>query len=293
MFSISQTSNGFHCIEWSSTEDGPLIVNHKLITEKFNVKDQNTLSRIVSLFHPKLRQETKSMSISLHHDNYLISEIKYDKELGFNYFLSWYKSKILNKSFIEKYDQYYYPLLGQNSYLVLSINKKIKQNLLLSSENLGYNLLYLTMDIFSVATGLKQFYKFRDGKDFLIWKVGKNNIHYILLCNSNGLKCYAKFKKSTKRLDAILKFGAKKYVDSIYAFLNATLFNKKNSRNMKSVFIYQTSTNSNKIKKIILNNSTIEVIDFLKVFNVQANNTNLYKYMPYIENGMSFRGIDV
>ena len=149
------------------------------------------------------------------------------------------------------------------------------------------------MDIFSVATGLKQFYKFRDGKDFLIWKVGKNNIHYILLCNSNGLKCYAKFKKSTKRLDAILKFGAKKYVDSIYAFLNATLFNKKNSRNMKSVFIYQTSTNSNKIKKIILNNSTIEVIDFLKVFNVQANNTNLYKYMPYIENGMSFRGIDV
>ena len=65
MFSISQTSNGFHCIEWSSTEDGPLIVNHKLITEKFNVKDQNTLSRIVSLFHPKLRQETKSISRKL------------------------------------------------------------------------------------------------------------------------------------------------------------------------------------------------------------------------------------
>ena len=48
MLSISQTSTGFYCIEWSPTEEGPKILKSKFIKTSQKIDDKNLLKNIIS-----------------------------------------------------------------------------------------------------------------------------------------------------------------------------------------------------------------------------------------------------
>ena len=74
MLSISQTSRGFFCIEWISTEKGPRIINSEYLNFNLNFKDENDLFNLFESF--KSKSKSKSLSIVLNSDQFLISKIK-------------------------------------------------------------------------------------------------------------------------------------------------------------------------------------------------------------------------
>ena len=180
MLAISQTSSGYYCLEWSSTETGPRIVNCKHISLSEDLESDGALSKLLGLIIPIQKEETQSISITLNNNNYLISQLEYDSKIGAEKFINWYENKILSKDFLDSYDLYYYKLYKQNTFLTLSIRKKIKHQLIDCTYSNGYNLLYLSADIFSAAVLVSQFNKFNEKDDYYVWKVGKNNYHYII-----------------------------------------------------------------------------------------------------------------
>ena len=63
--------------------------------------------------------------------------------------------------------------------MVIYINKQLKKNILDSCLKYGYKLLNLSVDIFSSYHSATQIFQASKLENFLIWKVGNNNYHYI------------------------------------------------------------------------------------------------------------------
>ena len=61
MLSISKTTVGFYCIEWSATEEGPKIIKSDFIKTNQNINDKNVLKNIIQSFKPILKKESKSL----------------------------------------------------------------------------------------------------------------------------------------------------------------------------------------------------------------------------------------
>ena len=70
-----------------------------------------------------------------------------------------------------------------------------------------------------------------------------------------------------------------------------SLLNKK-YESIDSTFVYQTKRDNRYIKNITDDNKlNITLIDITGIFNSSKNNK--YLCLPYVENGISLRGIDV
>ena len=177
MLSISQTTSGFYCIEWTPTENGPKIIKSKHLKIYNSIYKKGVLEEIISHLNPLQGKNSKSLSITLNIDEFLISEIKRDKNIIDKDYINWYETNIINQDYKKVYDLFYFPLIDEMSYFTLSIKKEIKNNLVSCSSDLGYSLRYLSVDIFSSATLLKLL---KNIDSFLIWKIGKNNFHYLL-----------------------------------------------------------------------------------------------------------------
>ena len=127
MLSISQTSRGFFCIEWISTEKGPKIINSEYLNFNFSFKDENDLSNLLESF--KTKSKSKSLSIVLNSDQFLISKIEVLKSERKNKeIINWYENNVLGDQFCKDYLNYYFPIFSDESYyymgLFLSKNKK-------------------------------------------------------------------------------------------------------------------------------------------------------------------------
>ena len=81
MLSISQTTSGFYCIEWSPTEDGPKIIKHKHISINKSIEEEGVLKQIILFFEPTLHTDSTSLSITLNINKFLISQIKCDANI--------------------------------------------------------------------------------------------------------------------------------------------------------------------------------------------------------------------
>ena len=290
MLSISQTTNGFYCIEWSPTENGPKIIKHKHISINKSIEEEGVLKKIISFFKPTLHTDSTSLSITLNIDKFLISQIKCGENINNKDYIRWYEKNILNDDFKKKYDMYYFPLAKGFSFLNLSINKDIKHKLFNLSSELGYNLMYLSVDIFSSATLLKQI---SNNNNFLIWKIGKNNYHYLLNIVNGKICSYAKYKKQGDNLTDRIKIGDNKTLDELSKFLYSILIKNKDSKIFNNVYTYQTNNNNTLIKKISsMKDSNIKLFDISKIF-VKEINLSSIKCSKYVENGISFRGLDV
>ena len=67
--------------------------------------------------------------------------------------------------------------------------------------------------------------------------------------------------------------------------------NKKPTLN--NIFIYQTNNNDKLIKNILSNNfSNVQLFDIVKLFD-STSSVKSIKSSKFVENGVSFRGLDV
>ena len=160
----------------------------------------------------------------------------------------------------------------------------MKKKLIKFSSDIGYNLIYLSVDIFSVSTLVKQLYNI---KDFLIWKIGRNNYHYLLYIKNNEVSSYFKFKRSSDDFRNVISIGNDTDISLMHNFLSETLIKNKKFSKINSIYVYQTHNNENLIKKIISNReNNIILIDICNIFaniNLTPINTNI-KATPYFKN---------
>ena len=290
MLTISETSNGYFCFEWLITEDGPKIVNFNYLNVKSSLNNPNTLKKIIKFLSPNLKTEPKSLSISLNSNNYNISQHEYDSSIGLKKSISWYEKTILHPDFYNSYDFYYHSMFQKNCLLVLSISKNIKKNLIDAASELGYKLVYLSADVFSVHTCVNQIYKIDKKSSYVIWKISKSNYHY-LLHYKNGLLCsYLKVKKNKQNIKICLNIGDENSLNNLVKLLFSTLVSKKNDNIFDNIYIYQTKSNKNTLNEVLSINENIKIIDLT---HVAMNESNPFKILQFSENGISFKGLDV
>jgi len=290
LLSISQTTSGFYCIEWTPTENGPRIVNSKYLKIYNSIENKGVLEEITSHFSPIKGKDSKSLSITLNIDKFFISEIKRDKNMIDQDYIKWYEENIINEDYKKMYDLFYFPLVDKLSYIAISISKSIKNDLIRGSSKLGYNLRYLSIDIFSSATLLKSI---NNIDNFLIWKIGKNNNHYLLNIIDSKISAYCKFKKQSNTIVEIIKIGDNHIVSEMHNLLTSLLINNNKNTSFSKIFIYQTSNSEKNIKSIL--SSEIENIELFNIVNLFDSKAIFQpiKSSKYVENGISFRGIDV
>ena len=294
MLSIAQSENGYHCFEWTPTEKGPKVINFKFFKEN-NCTSINDFEKVISSHQSQLKDQSNSLSVILNIQNVNISSIKMDPDDKLSNIIKWYQDKILNKEFLKQHEMFYYPLNpGYKSIhiLILSIRKKIKSNITTLSKNKGYDLMYLSVDIFSAAILVKQVYKIKANQNMLVWKIEKNKTHCFVFYENDNLSSFLKFKLLKKTFKIITSIGSRKSIELLTNFISHTLINNKKYESIDSTFVYQTKKDNRYIKKITDGNKlNITLIDITGIFNSSKNNK--YLCLPYVENGISLRGIDV
>ena len=278
-------------MEWSSTEDGPKIVNliHLQSNKVFN--DSGFISNIVNNFNFTIKNQSNSLSLTLDSDNILISSLNIDSK-NISKSIRWYESEILGSEFCNNYYNYYYPMLSNDDCLLISLSKVFKDNIVKSSLKNNLNLIYLSVDIFSASTLVKQLYIKDSQEDYVIWKICNNNRHTLAVYNGDHIKLYVKLKKKNNEYVKDFHAGNKHDLAMIVDLLNQTLIQQSSNINMKNIFIYQIKENKDTLKRLIsLDCDNLKVID-LNILIPQKKN-NFFKSIPYSENGIAFKGLDL
>ena len=157
---------------------------------------------------------------------------------------------------------------------------------------MGFNLVYLSVGIFSAAALAKQLYKKETKKEHLIWKICKNNHHFLVYYNNDKIKSFIKFKSNVKEIIPEVSIGSEKNLEKIKSIICNILLKNNINDKIENIFIYQTKENNDLIKKILKSNpNNINVLDFSKL--IESNNKDTLKYISYAENGICFKGLDL
>ena len=294
MFSISQTSRGFFCLEWSSTEDGPKIISLDHIKIKNNFLEKSTLKKIITNYNLSIKDESNSLAVTINIDNVLISSVDTFQDKENDKIISWYESNIMGKDFCDNYYNYYYPMScsDKSRFLIVSLPKKIKNNIIDSSNQLGFNIIYLSIDIFSAAVLVQHIYRSVISDKYIIWKICENNSHIIILYNKNKIKAFVRVKKRSKIFVSDYSIGSKSDIDMIINCVNDILIKKSYYDMIENIFIYQTKRDLKVIKDVMnLNHKNLKILNFNKL--IKDNTKNTLKYIYYVENGISFKGLDL
>ena len=292
MLSISQSSNYYYCLEWLPTELGVEVVKFKKIKTSLNIDDENLIEYIIDNFNPTTKADSNSLSISLDINNVQISCIKIEPKIALNEYVAWYEKNILDIYILEKFDIYYYPI-SNNNLLIVYINKIIRRRLIQSSQNLEYNLIDLSISAFSANITLKQIIKVNDLKNYMIWKIEKNNLHHLSYYEGEEFLHMMTIKHSKEKINILHSAGDSNYQNNMINYIESVLINFKEENELfEKVFIYQNINETKKIKKLVDSNKNIELID---ISNFITNNKvkTSYKFLSYVENGSSLKGIDV
>ena len=294
MFSISQTSRGFFCLEWLSTENGPQIITTKHLKINNDFTDKSLLKNIVSKYESSINNESNSLSVIVSSDNVLISSIDTCSDEENIKMIKWYESNLMGTDFHDKYHNYYYPMKSNknNKFLIVSFPKNIKNNIMKSAIDLKLNLIYLSVDIFSAAVFVQHQYQKDIKCQYVLWKINKNNKHTIILYNEKLIYAYVVIKKYAEKCKQVIGIGNNTYIEDLTKLANNILVDKFYDGNIKNIFIYQTKESNEDLKNILnLGISSIEVLSLNKLIKNQSKN-NL-KYINYIENGICFKGLDL
>ena len=294
MFSISQTSRGFFCLEWLSTENGPQIITTKYLKINSDFIDKSLLENIVSKYAFSTNNESDSLSVIVNSDNVLISSIDALEGVESRKMIKWYESNLMGTDLCDKYHTYYYPMKANrnNKFLIVSFPKNIKNNIIKSANDLNLNLLYLSVDIFSAAVFVQHLYQKDIKHKYVLWKINRNNKHTIVLYKEKLIYAYVVIKKYAKKYKKITEIGDNSYVDELEDLANTILVNKSNQVDLKNIFIYQTKESMATLNEILnLKNTSIKVLSLYNL--VKDGSKNNFKYINYIENGICFKGLDL
>tara|TARA_B110000495_G_C22977010_1_gene573981 strand:+ start:448 stop:1293 length:846 start_codon:yes stop_codon:yes gene_type:complete len=279
------------CLEWSSTENGPKIVNLSHLKSIKSFNNEEIISNIVSNFHFTIKNQSNSFSVTLDSESVLISSLNIDSK-NINKSINWYENEVFGLDFLSNYYNYYYPLICNKECLLISIPKLHKDNIINSASNNNLHLIYLSIDIFSTSTLVKQLYIKNSQKDYIIWKICNNNSHTLVVYNNDSIILYIKLKKKENEFFIDFHVGSEDYSNKIVSLLNTILIHKSNNVDMENIFIYQTKENKDTLKYIIdLKIDSIKIIDINLL--IPQKSKDFYKFMPYLENGISFKGLDL
>ena len=279
-------------MEWSPTENGPKVINLNCIKIRTDFSNKKTLNNIITNINSNFKNQSNSLSVTINNDDVLISSIKINLLENNQKIIYWYESKVMGESFCDNYYNYYFPMESNNDCLLISLPKKIKDNILNSSKELGFNLVYLSVGIFSAAALAKQLYKEETKKEYLIWKICKNNHHLLVYYNNDKIKSFIKFKSNVKKIIPEVSIGSEEDLGKIKSIICNILLKNNINNKIENIFIYQTKENNDLIKKILKSNpNNINVLDFSKL--IESNNKDTLKYISYAENGICFKGLDL
>ena len=235
MLSIAQSDNAYYCFEWIPTENGPRVVNYKSIKENFSYR-KNNFDKVISKLKPKIRDISDSLSIVVNINNVKISSFIIDDIENSNQAIAWYEENILDKNYLKKFEVFYYPInSNENSQLLLvvSFKKILKKEIGLLASKFSYNLLYLSVDIFSAYITAQQLYKIPLNQDALIWKIDKNNLHYLTYYENNNLSSFVSCRISKKSYKFYHKIGTKRTINILENFINKVIIGRKNSKDQE------------------------------------------------------------
>ena len=294
MLSIAQTDNGYYCFKWLPTEKGPRIDEYSLIKDN-NCCLNNNFEKPISSFFKKNNKGTDSLAFTLNSKNINFNSISLDSSFDINESIVWYEKNILDENYLKSYELFYYPMKPKKNsqeLLVISISKNIKNKLKTLSKKYSYKIIYISVDIFSAYIVAKQFYKISNKRKCLIWKIKKNNYHSFTLYEENYLSSVVIARCSKKQYFINKKVGDTESINIIENFISETVLKKRSCKQVSQVYVYQTKMNDSFIKSYVNNKKiNVNLLDISKIFNFK--NKNPYKFLPYVENGISLKGIDV
>ena len=295
MLSLAQSSGSVFCIEWIPTESGPKVVKYKKIKASFNCNTyENFLDYILPEFKISSLNDSNSITLSLDIHNVGITSFKYDNQISLTNYIKWYEEIVLGEYIVDNYDIYYRELCNINGIVMgLHISKDLKKNIIDSCTNHNLKIQNLALDIFSANIAINQIYKTKKIKSYIIWKVAKNNAHYVMYFENKDLKHYLKIKKK-KNVEIIQHIGDVALQDKLIDFSKSLLLDKTISVPfIDKIYIYQTKSDVSFIKKVLNKSEKIEIMDIgSKFLNKTKKNIN-YSLIGFNENGNSLKGIDV
>lgn len=294
MLSLSQNSNYFYFIEWIPSEKGPQVLDYKRIKSSASKnKFKNFLNDILINNKKHSINDSSSLSLSLDIHNVGITSIPYEKSIQIDQYIDWYKEKYLGTFINSEFDLYFYQIYNSDEILVIYINKKIKNNILSSCKHHKIDLIHLSIDFFSANTAASQVFGAKKYNKYIVWKIGRNNIHYLSYYEENQFAHYLEIK-SAKDVECILSIGNNKFKNILLKLSKNILFNKKYNQDIQ-IFIYQNKMDSNQILDILsLNKKKIVLMDIgFKFLDKKKNKSSQFNLLSFNENGNSLRNIDV
>ena len=99
--------------------------------------------------------------------------------------------------------------------------------------------------------------------------------------------------KKNNKYEQKLFIGNKIYEELLVNCVNEILINKSNFHRFSNIYVYQTKQARNDLDRIIdMNFKNIKILSFNKLFDIY-DDLDLLKYMPFVENGITFKGLDV
>jgi hypothetical protein len=291
LLSLAQSADYLFCLEWTPSDTGPKVLQYKKI--KFNPSQKsykNFLDASLIDFKKSSINPSNSMSLSIDIDNVLLTSFNYDLNIDLEDYTKWYEDNVLNPHIVNNFDIYYYPLNNkENSMMVVCINKKLKANIIASCKKHKYDLVHLTFDIFSAGIAAKVYRK-ENVRNYLIWKIGKNNYHYGLFYENDDLKHFIKVKKRNK-IECIQSIGDNFLKIKLIKMFESAILGKKLEANfLDKIFLYQSKTNF-ELLKFLASKNKIHIMDIGS--KLLGKKTPHYSLLGYNENINSLRGIDV
>ena len=295
MLSLAQSSNSIFCLEWIPSESGPKVLQYKKIKTRSNYTTyENFLDPVLSNFILSSSNESNALSLSLDINNIGLSSFKYDNKIPFKDYTQWYEKKVLGSYIANNYDIYYYKLYDvDNIAMVFYIGRELKNNIIKSCSTNNFKIKHLGIDIFSANISVNQIYKPKKTDSYIIWKIHKNNIHYITYFKNNYLKHYIKVRIG-KNINILQNIGLEDLQNKIISFFEFLLLDKKEPISfVDNIYVYQMKSDFSFMKKIINKNKKIKIMDIGSKFLNKGKKGINYSLVGFNENGNSLKGIDV
>ena len=111
--------------------------------------------------------------------------------------------------------------------MIVYINKIARKRLIKSSKNSGYNLIDLNISIFSANIALKQIIKVKSLKNYMIWKIEKNNLHHLSYYQEEEFLFMMTIKHSKEKIEILHSAGDPQYQNNIITYIESVLIHLK------------------------------------------------------------------
>ena len=127
---------------------------------------------------------------------------------------------------------------------------------------------------------------------YILWKVGKNNNHTLIVYRKELICSYTILKKKSNKYIKSFGIGNDEEIEKSVNCINSVLVDKKIYTGIRNIFVYQTKDDKSIINNILnLKGEHIKLLSIDQLMKKSTNNT--MKYMQYVENGICFKGLDL